>query len=31
MINENNKHLLPRSEDKISFLYVDMARIEQSE
>lgn len=31
MINETNKHLLTRSEDKISFLYVDMARIEQSE
>lgn len=30
-MNESDKHLLTRSQDRISFLYVEMARIEQTE
>ena len=31
MVKENDKHLLTRSENRISFLYVEMARIQQTE
>ncbi|MBR3516363.1 MAG: type I-E CRISPR-associated endonuclease Cas1 [Lachnospiraceae bacterium] len=31
MLDEKNKHLLTRTEDRISFLYIDKARIEQTE
>ncbi len=30
-MDEKNKHLLTRTEDRISFLYIDKARIEQTE
>lgn len=31
MIDETNKHLITRSDSKISFLYIEMARIEQTD